>query len=158
LHKLVAGSVCLVTFALMSCAHSGSTETGTASAGATASPSGKSLYDRLGGMDAIKAVVDDFINSTAADPKVNKFFAHTDAAHLKGQISEMLCQATGGPCKYTGMSMKDAHAGRKIASGDFDVVAGHLVDTLNKLKVPEQEQKDLLAIVAPLKSDIVAQQ
>jgi len=126
--------------------------TASTSSGATA---GKSLYERLGGMDAIKAVVSDFIDAQAADPKLAHFYAKTDTKYLKGQISEMLCAASGGPCKYTGMDMKDAHEGRKVKTPDFETTVGHLVATLNKYKVPEQEQKELLALLGPLKKDIV---
>jgi len=116
---------------------------------------GKSLYDRLGGMDAIKAVVSDFIDAQASDPKLQHFYAKTDTKYLKGQITDFVCQAAGGPCKYTGMDMKDAHDGRHVHDEDFGVTVGHLVDVLNKYKVPEAEQKELLALLGPLKPDIV---
>jgi hemoglobin len=120
-----------------------------------AAAGGKSLYDRLGGMDAIKAVINDFIDAQAADPKLARFYAKTDTKYLKGQISDFVCTATGGPCKYAGMDMKDAHDGRHVKEADFNVTVGHLVDTLNKYKVPEAEQKELLALLGPLKPDIV---
>jgi hemoglobin len=116
---------------------------------------GKSLYDRLGGMDAIKAVVSDFIDTQAADPKLQHFYAKTDTKYLKGQISDFICQASGGPCKYTGMDMKDAHDGRHVHEADFNVTVGNLVSVLNKYKVPDAEQKELLALLGPLKPDIL---
>ena len=142
---------------LSSCATTPAAGADTASTASTASgaTAGKSLYERLGGMDAIKAVVNDFIDAQAADPKLAHFYAKTDTKYLKGQISDMLCSASGGPCKYTGMDMKDAHEGRNVKTADFETTVGHLVATLNKYKVPEQEQKELLALLGPLKKDIV---
>lgn len=157
LKTFVVCSACLSFALLSSCATStaASSETASTASASTAAPAGKSLYDRLGGMDAIKAVVSDFVDAQAADPKLTHFYAKTDVKYLKGQLSDMLCQASGGPCKYTGMDMKDAHDGRKVQTADFDTTVGHLVDVLNKYKVPAQEQKELLALLGPLKPDIV---
>src|ERR1700744_3562072 len=71
----------------------------------------KSLYERLGGIDAIRAVVDDFVANGAADKRINKFFAHPEIDRLKRNLVDQICQGTGGPCTYTGRSMMDAHAG-----------------------------------------------
>jgi hemoglobin len=65
----------------------------------------KSLYDRLGGQPSISAVVDEFVARVAADKRINAFFARTDIAHLKMQLVNQICEASGGPCKYTGRSM-----------------------------------------------------
>ena len=115
----------------------------------------KSLYERLGGIDAIKAVVDDFVGNVAADKRINAFFAHTDIERLKHNLVDQLCQGTGGPCTYTGRSMKEAHVGMGVRSRDFDALVGDLGKTLNKFKVPGREQKELVAILAPMKKDIV---
>ena len=115
----------------------------------------KSLYERLGGIDAIKAVVDDFVGNVAADKRINAFFAHTDIERLKHNLVDQLCQGTGGPCTYTGRSMKEAHVGMGVRSRDFDALVGDLGKTLNKFKVPGREQKELVAILAPMKTDIV---
>ena len=115
----------------------------------------KSLYERLGGIDAIKAVVDDFVGNVAADKRINAFFAHTDIDRLKRNLVDQICQGTGGPCTYTGRSMKEAHAGMGVRSRDFDALVGDLGKTLNKFKVPGREQKELVAILAPMKKDIV---
>ena len=115
----------------------------------------KSLYDRLGGMDAIRAVVDDFVGNVAADKRINKFFANTDITRLKSNLVNQICQSTGGPCVYTGRSMKDAHAGMGVRSSHFNALVGDLGKTLKKFKVPAREQKELVAILAPMKKDIV---
>jgi hemoglobin len=115
----------------------------------------KSLYERLGGIDAIKAVVDDFVGNVAADKRINKFFASTDINRLKRNLVAQICQGTGGPCTYTGRSMKDTHAGMGVRSRDFDALVGDLGKTLKKFKVPAREQHELVAILGPMKKDIV---
>jgi len=115
----------------------------------------KSLYDRLGGKDAITAVVDEFANRIVADPRVNGRFASTDVKRFKMLNTELVCMVTGGPCQYQGRNMKNTHAGMRISPKEFDIVAGHLAATLKKFKVPKQESKELLAIIGSLKKDIV---
>jgi hemoglobin len=115
----------------------------------------KSLYERLGGIDAIRAVVDDFVGNVAADKRINKFFAHTDIDRLKHNLVDQICQGTGGPCTYTGRSMKDTHAGMGVRNRDFNALVGDLGKTLKKFKVPAHEQRELVAILAPMRKDIV---
>jgi len=114
-----------------------------------------SLYERLGGTPAITAVVDDFIGNVAADRRINRFFAHTDIAHLKFLLVQQICQGTGGPCLYPGRDMRTAHAGLGIRGRHFNALVQDLGKSLNKLKVPPREQKELVAILAPMKRDIV---
>jgi hemoglobin len=115
----------------------------------------RSLYERLGGYNAIVAVVDDFVGNVAADKRINKFFAKANVGRLKARLVEQICQGTGGPCVYTGASMKAAHAGMGVRSQDFDALVQDLGKTLNKFKVPKREQKELVAILGPMKKDIV---
>ena len=115
----------------------------------------KSLYQRLGGKDAITAVVDDFVNRVAADNRINGFFAKANVPRLKAQLVDQICEASGGPCKYTGRDMKAVHRGMGVTDGGFDALVGDLVATLDKFKVGEREKKDLLGALGPMKSDIV---
>lgn len=115
----------------------------------------KSLYNRLGGKKAITLVVDDFVANVAADKRINRFFASTDIPRLKRLLVEQLCAGTGGPCKYTGRDMKSSHRGLGIANKDFDALVQNLAKSLNKFKVPAREQKELVAILAPMRKDIV---
>ena len=114
-----------------------------------------SLYDRLGGKPAIVAVVDDFVANVAADARINGFFAHADIPHLKMELVDQICAGTGGPCAYTGKSMKDAHHGMGISTADFNALVEDLQKSLNKFNVPAKEQGDLLAVLGPMKPDIV---
>jgi hemoglobin len=118
----------------------------------------KSLYERLGGYDAVAAVVDDFVVRLVTDKQFERFFVghSTDSKkRIRQHIVDQLCAAAGGPCVYTGRSMKDAHAGLGINEAEWDAAAKHLVASLDKFKVPEQEKRDLLAFVTTVKADIV---
>lgn len=121
---------------------------------ASAAPK-RSLYDRLGGKTAISAVVDEFVANVAADNRINKFFAKTNIPRLKQLLVDQICQASGGPCKYAGRSMKDSHKGMGVANKDWDALVEDLVKALNKFKVPKQEQQELLGLLGPMKKDIV---
>ncbi|UVT21905.1 MAG: group 1 truncated hemoglobin [Nitrospira sp.] len=115
----------------------------------------KPLYERLGGKPAITAVVEDFVARVAADTRINGKFANTDIPRLKMLLVEQICQASGGPCTYSGRSMKATHTGMGVSNADFDALVGDLLATLNKFKVPERERNELLGVLGPMKKDIV---
>jgi hemoglobin len=120
----------------------------------------KTLYERLGGKKSITAVVDEFVSRVAADARINHYFAQTaaDPARMKKfklNLVFQICQATGGPCRYTGKSMKEAHAGMGITSADFNALVEDLSGALDKFKVQDKEKNELLGALAPMKSDIV---
>jgi hemoglobin len=118
----------------------------------------KSLYERLGGYNAIAAVVDDFVGRLIADKRFERFFAghSTDSKkRIRQHIVDQFCAGAGGPCIYTGRTMKDSHAGLGITEDDWNAAAQHLVATLDKFKVGAQEKKELLDFVGSLKADIV---
>ena len=115
----------------------------------------KSLYERLGGKEAITAVVDDFVGRVAADKRINGFFAKANVPRLKMMLVDQICEATGGPCKYTGRDMKSTHQGMGITNADFDALVGDLVASLDKFKVGGREQQELLATLGPMRKNIV---
>jgi hemoglobin len=117
----------------------------------------KPLYDRLGGKPAIQAVVDDFIGNVAADTRINARFAGANVPRLKTMLVDQICEASGGPCRYTGQNMKSAHAGMKITDAEFGALVEDLVKSLDKFKVPRQEKSELLAALGGMKRDIVGQ-
>src|SRR5574337_1164951 len=82
----------------------------------------KPLYDRLGGKPAIQAVVDDFIGNVAGDTRINQRFANANIPRLKTMLVDQICEASGGPCKYTGPPMKAAHAGMKTTAAEFNAL------------------------------------
>jgi len=133
--------------------------------GALASPAvaddKKSLYDRLGGVGPISVVVDEFINRLVVDDLLNKNPAikeardRVPAPYLKFHVTALVCQVTGGPCKYTGRDMKTSHAKLNITDKEWDEMAKVFKDVLDKYKVPAREQQELFTIVGGTKADIV---
>jgi len=129
----------------------------TVSACASAPPE-PTLYQRLGGRDALKGVVDDFVANVVADPRVNSRFKGLQpaaVAKLQTNLADQICDATGGPCAYLGRDMKAAHAGMGITDAEWTATVEDLVKSLNKFKVGAKEQQELLAILGPMKKDIV---
>jgi hemoglobin len=115
----------------------------------------KSLYDRLGGKPAITAVVDEFVARLAADNRVNKRFAKTDIPKLKAHLVDQICEASGGPCKYAGKTMRDSHKGMNITNEEFNWTGEHLAASLDKFKVPATEKNELLKAIGGMQKDIV---
>src|SRR6516162_8575409 len=118
----------------------------------------RTLYERLGGYNGISAVVDDFEDRLFVDPKVGRYFVGmgTDTRELfKQKTKNLVCNATGGPCKVISRSAKTTHAGLGITDAEFDIVVGHLAEALDKYKVPAAEHKELMAIIETLRKDIV---
>ncbi|MFZ3018131.1 MAG: group 1 truncated hemoglobin [Gallionella sp.] len=119
------------------------------------------LYERLGGLKGITVVVDDFINRLVANKTLNKNPAinagrkSSPPPYLKFQVSQLVCEVTGGPCKYTGKGMKESHVHLNITEKEWGVMAKEFQKTLDKFKVPAAEQKELFEIVGSLKDDIV---
>jgi len=132
--------------------------TACASAPPDTASSGPTLYQRLGGREAIKLVVDDFVANMAADPRVNGRFKGLDAARvarLQTNLADQICDATGGPCAYLGKDMRAAHTGMGITEAEWNATVENLVKALDKNKVPPKEQQELLAALGGMKKDIV---
>lgn len=118
----------------------------------------KSLYERLGGYNALAAVTDEFLRRLGEDKQLSRFLvglSDDSKKRLRQHVLNLLCQSTGGPCLYTGRDMKTAHTGLKITESDWDISAKALVATLEKFKVPKKEQDEVMALVSSLKKDIV---
>lgn len=118
----------------------------------------KPLYDRLGGYEAISAVVDDFAAKLFDDPVVGaRFFGMSDDSRegFRQKNKNLVCAATGGPCKIISRPAATTHGGLGIKASEFAIVAQHLVDTLNEFNVPEKEHNELMAIIGSLRPDIV---
>jgi hemoglobin len=157
--KIVLSFSLIALLAVAAAAQTPQTATPASMAGAvTNTQEKKSLYTRLGGYDAIAAVVDDFVGRLVADKRFTKFFVgHSeDSIHkIRMHVIDQLCAAAGGPCNYIGRDMHTSHHGLGITSEDWDASAKHLVESLDKFKVGKTEQDELLAFVSSLKKDIV---
>ena len=115
----------------------------------------RSLYERLGGKQAITAVIEDFVARCAADSRINGKFARTDVARLKASLIDQVCEATGGPYTYSGRDMRTTHDGMGVTAAEFDALVADLVATLDRFSVPEAEKSELLGALAPMRADIV---
>jgi len=115
----------------------------------------KTLFERLGGLPAITAVVDEFVNRTTADPRIKQRFFNTDAVQLKKFLVEFVASASGGGVKYTGRDMASSHAGMDLVDDEFTALVENLIAALDKFHVPEREKGELLGALGPLKPQIV---
>jgi hemoglobin len=122
------------------------------------SDANKTLYERLGGYDAICAVANDLLPRLQTDPQLGRFWAHRGEDGVKREkqlLIDYLCACAGGPMYYTGRDMKLSHRGMRISESDWNVFLGHAAATLAKFRVPEAEQREVVAFVQSLKQDIV---
>ena len=126
----------------------------------TRAKSEPSLYRRLGGRDAIANVVGDFVANVVKDDRINqrfKAFQPAQVEQLKTNLADQICEATGGPCSYLGRDMKTVHQGMRITDAEWNATVEALVKALDKHKVGEKEKSELLALLGPMKPDIVGQ-
>jgi hemoglobin len=118
-----------------------------------------SLYERLGGEDGIKKVVDDFVVAVIDNDRIRDVhkthFKQGDVAALKKKLVDQIGAATGGPQRYTGKNMKDAHMGMGITDADFNALVASLETALDKNKVGKKEQNELLDLLEPMRKDVI---
>ena len=113
------------------------------------------LYERLGGADAISAVATGMYEKIFVDPELIDFFRKTDKDHQREMQGKFLTYATGGSSVWEGKSMKDAHAGRGIREHEFNLVAGHVVSTMKELGVSEDLINETVALLLTTKADCI---
>jgi hemoglobin len=119
------------------------------------------LFERLGGLKGITLVVDDFIDRLVANatlnknPEIDAGRKRSPAPYLKFHVSALVCEQTGGPCKYTGKDMKSSHDHMNITEKEWNIMVGEFKKSLAKFKVPAKEQQELFDIVGKTKPDIV---
>jgi hemoglobin len=124
-------------------------------------PARPSLYDRLGGVYNIAPVVDDLIDRVMSDarlnanPRVDEAHHRVSAAGFKYFVTELLCQAAGGPQRYSGRSMGDSHRHLMITDEEWLAFMDDLQQTLDKFRVPQPEQSEINAIVESTQEAIV---
>ncbi|OVE83443.1 group I truncated hemoglobin [Natronolimnobius baerhuensis] len=113
------------------------------------------LYERLGGEDAIAAVVDSFYDRVLADEQVAYYFEDTDMQKQRAHQTQFISSVTGGPVDYTGDEMESAHAGMGITPSEFGAIATHLEETLAEYDVPEEDREAVLEEIASYRGAIV---
>lgn len=114
-----------------------------------------SLYQEIGGAEAIDALVEDFYPRIEKDEALQAFFTNTDMTKQRQMMKSFLTVVTGGPNNYSGRSMKAAHQGRGIKAQDFALVAQHLAESMAALELAEEHQSIIMSAAAGLQGDIV---
>ena len=118
----------------------------------------KTLYERLGGYDAIAAVANDLLPRMQADAQLGRFYQHRGEDGLRRSrqiLIDFLCSSAGGLLYYTGRNMRVTHKGMKISESDWSAFLGYLNDTLDTLQVPQPERNEVVALMQSTKADIV---
>jgi hemoglobin len=118
----------------------------------------KTLYERLGGYDAISAVASELLGRLRADPHLGRFWAHRGEDGImreKQLLINFLCQAAGGPMYYKGRDMKLSHRGMRISGADWEALKGHLKAVFDGFKVPPREQDDVFGFIESIRHEIV---
>lgn len=116
----------------------------------------RSTYSQLGGESGVRGIVDDLLEVILLDDRINFQFAQTDIVRFREKLTEQLCVESGGPCRYTGLSMQESHAGRNIDDVQFNALVEGLVAVMERRKVPVPAQNRLLQRLAPMHAEIVA--
>ncbi|MDQ4426933.1 group 1 truncated hemoglobin [Thalassolituus sp.] len=114
-------------------------------------------YQELGGKAGVENIVDNFINEISFDQNIVKFFEGTDINRLREKLIEQFCHESGGPCEYTGDSMKDVHAGMDITKAEFNRVVELLQAAMDDAGTPQTAQNRLIRSLAPMRPDIIHQ-
>lgn len=120
-----------------------------------ASTEQKTLYQALGGAPKVEQIVDAFILNIANDPDVISYFTHANVDHFRKGFIQHFCEATDGPCTFSGDSMREIHTGMNITEGDFNRVVELLVKALEESQVSYPLQNQILKKLAPLRADVI---
>ncbi len=115
----------------------------------------ETLYQRLGGEEAIAAVVDRFYERVLADDQLAHFFEDVDMDRLRAHQTQFISAVTGGPVQYTGDDMYEAHKHLDLTPADFAAVAGHLQASLEEFDLPEEDVEEVMGAVAKLEDDVL---
>jgi hemoglobin len=121
-------------------------------------PADDSVYQAWGGKPGIRAVMEDFVPRLEADPRIGRFFRKEGRERLVTQLTEQLCQESGGPCKYQGAPMGPVHSSMNISKGDFNALVAVLQQSMDAKGIPFSAQNGMLARLAPMNREIITQE
>ena len=113
------------------------------------------LYHRLGGEAGVEKIVDGVLYGIEHDQSIVHHFADTDVPRFRRLLIQQFCELSGGPCKYTGVSMQESHTGFQITQAHFDALVNHLITAMQQQHVPVAAQNEFLAMLAPMYKDVV---
>lgn len=122
---------------------------------APAHPELKPVFEAFGGLEGIRALMEEFMEILLADPRTAHFFAESDNTRVKEKLTEQVCAILGGGCEYTGMDMVEAHAGHLIRTSDFNALVENLQIAMDARGIPTRAQNRLLARLAPMHREVV---
>jgi hemoglobin len=128
------------------------------SAWAQSKPADDSIYQAWGGKPGIRAVMEDFVPRLEADPRIGRFFRKEGRERLITQLTEQLCQESGGPCTYQGAPMGPVHRDMDISKGDFNALVAVLQQSMDAKGIPFSAQNGMLARLAPMHREIITKQ
>jgi hemoglobin len=114
-----------------------------------------SLYARMGGAPVVSAIVSETIDRVSADPRLNRSFEGSNLPRIKRLLAEKICELAGGGCRYTGDTIREVHAGHHISQREFYGMVAILRDSMRRHHVRLRERNELLALLAPMKRDVV---
>ncbi|MBS0420783.1 MAG: group 1 truncated hemoglobin [Proteobacteria bacterium] len=114
-----------------------------------------SLYERMGGAANVAATINDVVDHAASDPRTRRSFEDVNLQRIKSSLAVLICELSGGGCKYTEDSMRDVHAGLRITQAEFYSLVQIYRDALVRHGIRLRERNELLALLAPMKRDIV---
>ena len=127
-----------------------------AAAAPTPPAASRLLFDRLGGQEGLTAIVDGLVSNIGANPKTRLHFTNINIGRFKTKMVEYLCEQTGGPCKYTGVDIKAAHAPLQLGNAAFDAFMEDLTKSLDNKQVAQSDKDELLGTLGKLRPDVVA--
>jgi hemoglobin len=140
---MTSAAIRVLTIALLCCAS-------ISAAGAAGT-----LYARLGGETGVAAISNTLIDRVASDPNLGRSFKDSNLGRIKQLLAEQICDLSGGPCRYSGDSMKEVHAGHHISQADFYGMVDRLRTILKERRVDMRATNELLRLLAPMKRDVV---
>lgn len=115
----------------------------------------ETVFDRLGGQDAVESVVDDFYDRVLSDERVIHHFEDSNTTELRAHQVQFISAVTGGPVQYSGRDMRSAHRGMGITHEEFDIIAGYLDTALEENDVSDEDRIQVLGEVEELRPEIV---
>ena len=147
---------CFVVALLVGACGGGTRATGAA---APVKPVAPALYDRIGGMDVIDAVVKDYVEvRIAQDDRIRDRFKTSDMPYFKRMLAAQICEVSGGPCKYVGKTMREAHAGIGLGDAEIRVFLEDLQRAMDAANIPQLAQSELLSLLGKYHGEIVEAQ
>ncbi len=118
-------------------------------------PADDSLYQALGQRPGIQRIVEGMLLNIANDPRIVEHFRKIDIVRLRDKLTEQLCVEAGGPCKYTGDSMAEAHKGQHLSRSDFNALVENLIEAMDTENISVRDQNLLIARLAPMRGDVI---